>query len=187
MYSKHSYSQQCRSEFSETEGVITNGNLSANATCKKVHIKINAGEPVTFTCSEFSFSSGNDSYCMIVSSKKGGKKRRGERSAGEGTDDSSERGPPANGLLGGPLSQLLLNREKRFFWFSRYFSDDRERGRGFKKGQKFCDDEAPTDVDIPNGKAMIKLVPNRKRKFRGKKDSKPVLDAVTFTCSWTAN
>lgn len=181
---------------------------------------IDAGEPVTFSCSEFNFSGGNDSYCMIVSTKKWKRGNRGNgmgrnnkgnenshrpwrsgRSVGGGTDEETAHGPLANALLRGSLSQQFLKREKRHRNdFGRGSmedengsteDDERKRRGGWKrgrdkKGQKFCDDNAPTNVEISEGTAKIMLVPNRRRKYRGE-DSNPVLDAVAFECSWGAN
>ncbi|XP_047478225.1 uncharacterized protein LOC125031471 [Penaeus chinensis] len=229
---KGKYSE-CFNEFNGTEGVITNADLTTDATCKAVIIMVDAGEPVTFTCSEFNFNSGNNSYCMIVSTKKGkkGKRgngkggnnkdnddpqrpRRGGRSVGDGTDEETAQGLLANALLRGSLSQHFLNREKRH---RKHFGGDSmengesmengkdsmengkesmeahgvrrrggwRKGKG-KRGQKFCDDAAPTNVEISKGTAKIMLVPNRKGKFRGA-NSTPVLDVVAFECSWGPN
>ncbi|XP_063598516.1 uncharacterized protein LOC134775035 [Penaeus indicus] len=207
---------ECINEFSGTEGVITNADLTTDATCKVVLIKIDAGEPVTFSCSKFNFTSGNNSYCMIVSTKgKGGKRgngkggnnkdddpgrpRRGRRSVGDGTDEETAQGLLANALLRGPLSQHFLNREKRHrnLFGGESMENGKEsmeshgrrrgrRNRGRGKKGQKFCDDAPTNVEISKGTAKIMLVPNRRRKDRGA-DSTPVLDVVAFECSWEAN
>ncbi|XP_047478506.1 spore wall protein 2-like [Penaeus chinensis] len=68
--------KQCRSVISGAEGEITDGGLSVDAKCKNVRLEVRTGEPVVFSCSDFAFLKGNQSYCMVVSWNKKGKNKK---------------------------------------------------------------------------------------------------------------
>ncbi|XP_042859280.1 uncharacterized protein LOC122245418 [Penaeus japonicus] len=168
--------KECYTVFTGAAGEMTNTDLAVNASCKAVHIKIEAGEPFVFTCSEFSFTNGNDSFCMIVSSKgkkgkkdrkeqkekKGTDRGRDERSIGDGMNEETALGALANGQPSEPLSQgYFLNRRKR-----QEMDSDEDGSRSDEE------DDDDSDEDRWSFRGSKSRLWNTRGRFRGGKRGK---------------